>query len=133
MGASGSCLCGAVQFSVSQPLLDVHACHCTMCRKQSGHFVAGASAPRAAVRIEGVAAITWFTSSPGIRRGFCRNCGSHLFWDQASSGTLGINMGSIDGPTGLRLESHIFCADKGDYYEIADGLPRYAAYRAGHA
>lgn len=33
-------------------------------------------------------------------------------------------LGAIDGPTGLRLEKHIFVADKGDYYKIADSVPQ---------
>ncbi len=38
----------------------------------------------------------------------------------------GVAMGALDGPTGLRLARHIFVADKGDYYDIADGLPQEA-------
>jgi hypothetical protein len=33
-------------------------------------------------------------------------------------------MGAFDGPTGTKLTKHIFVADKGDYYDIADGLPQ---------
>jgi hypothetical protein len=33
-------------------------------------------------------------------------------------------MGAFDAPTGTKLEMHIFVADKGDYYDIADGLPQ---------
>jgi hypothetical protein len=32
--------------------------------------------------------------------------------------------GSFDRPSGLEGASHIFVADKGDYYEITDGLPQ---------
>jgi hypothetical protein len=35
-------------------------------------------------------------------------------------------MGTFDGPTDTRLRVHVFVAGKGDYYEIADGLPRNA-------
>jgi hypothetical protein len=34
-------------------------------------------------------------------------------------------MGAFEGPTGTQLEKHIFVADKGDYYDIADGLPQH--------
>lgn len=127
MTTGGSCLCGAVRYTVNGPLRGVHACHCTQCRKQSGHYVAAAAAPRGSVEIEGAGAITWFVSSPGVRRGFCGTCGSHLFWDHEDLPTLSLNAGALDGPTGLKLESHIFCADKGDYYQITDDLPRYEA------
>jgi hypothetical protein len=128
MTTRGSCLCGAVRYTVDGPLRNVMACHCTQCRKQSGHYVAAAAAPRDAVAIEGADAITWFEASPGIRRGFCRICGSHLFWDDPAQDSLSLNSGALEKPTGIRLEGHIFCADKGDYYEITDDLPQHAAY-----
>jgi hypothetical protein len=73
------------------------------------------------VSVEG--AVTWFASSPEARRGFCAVCGSNLFWDGGGA-NLSIMAGALDGPTGLRLVGHIFCADRGDWYDIADGLPR---------
>lgn len=117
---SGSCLCGAVRYAVTGALRPVIACHCTQCRKTSGHHVAATSAPRETVAIEGE--VTWFQSSDAARRGFCGTCGSNLFWDGPGS-HLSIFAGTLDGATGVTLEGHIFCADKGDYYEIADGLP----------
>ena len=57
------------------------------------------------------------------RRGFCGTCGSNLFWDGAGV-NLSIHAGTLDGDTGLSLIGHIFCADKGDYYELSDDLPK---------
>ena len=117
----GSCLCGAVHYTVDGPLRPVIACHCVQCRKTSGHFVAATSAPRDSVTIEGE--VTWFHASATARRGFCGTCGSSLFWDGAGE-NLSIHAGTLDGPTGLTTAAHIFCADKGDYYEIAEDLPQ---------
>lgn len=130
MTVRGSCLCGAVRYTVEGPMRDVLGCHCTQCRKQSGHYVAAANAPRAGVTIEGAEALTWFEASPGIRRGFCRTCGSHLFWDDGAKDTLSLNAGAMEQPTGLKMEGHIFVADKGDYYDITDDLPQHDAYPA---
>ena len=116
----GSCLCGRVTYEVDGPLRPVIACHCSQCRKTSGHHVAATSAPRERVTISGE--VTWYQSSDVARRGFCGICGSSLFWD-GKGANLAIFAGTLDGPTGLRIEGHIFCADKGDYYEITDGLP----------
>ena len=124
MSARGSCLCGQVRYRVTGPLRPVIACHCLQCRKTSGHFVAATSAPRAAVAVEG--AVTWYASSPAARRGVCAVCGSSLFWD-GPGGNLSIHAGTLDRAPGLRLAGHIYCADKGDYYQIADGLPQAAA------
>ena len=121
MTAEGSCLCGAVRYRTDAPLRPVIACHCTQCRKTSGHFVAATAAPRDAVTIEG--RVTWYASSDTARRGFCGICGSSLFWD--GPGThLSIHAGTLDGhPDGLTLAGHIFCADRGRYYDIVDPLP----------
>lgn len=60
-----------------------------------------------------------------VRRGFRRICGASLFWDPpADRDWIGVAMGAFDGPTDTRLKIHIFVADKGDYYAIADGLPQ---------
>jgi len=117
---TGSCLCGAVRYTVSGPLRPVVACHCAQCRKSSGHFVAATSAPRETIQIKGE--VTWYVSSDTARRGFCGICGSSLFWDGAGQ-NLSIHAGTLDGDTGVAIKGHIFCADKGDYYDIADDLP----------
>ena len=68
--------------------------------------------------------VTWYPSSPKVRRGFCARCGSSLFWDPPHRDWIAVAMGAFDGPTGTALNLHIFVADKGDYYEIGDGLPQ---------
>jgi hypothetical protein len=123
---TGSCLCGAVSFEVAGELPAPDACHCGQCRKQSGHFWASTDVPRAAVTMHGADKVTWFQSSERVRRGFCSVCGSFLFWDPIGRDKIAIGMGAFDAPTGTHLEKHIFVADKGDYYEIADGLPQNA-------
>lgn len=121
MSVTGSCLCGQVRYRVEAPLRPVVACHCEQCRKTSGHHVAATSALRTSIHIEGE--VTWYASSDTARRGFCGVCGANLFWD--GPGThMSIFAGTLDGDPGVRLIGHIFCADKGAYYDINDGLPR---------
>jgi len=120
---TGGCLCGAVSYRVTGPMRPVVACHCRQCRRTSGHHVAATSAPRPAVEIAGE--VRWYRSSPQARRGFCAVCGANLFWDGPDA-HLSIFAGTLDEPTGLTLAAHIYCADKGDYYDIADGLPQVA-------
>jgi hypothetical protein len=67
----GSCICGAVTFEVDGELKPPDACHCTQCRKLSGHC-----------------------------------------------------LGAFDTPTRTKLAIHIFVSEKGDYYELNDGLPQ---------
>jgi len=121
----GSCLCGAVRFSVACELPGPDACHCSQCRKSSGHYFSSTDVPKAAVTVEGEDKVTWFQSSEKVRRGFCGTCGSPLFWDPIFRDWIGIAMGAFESPTGTRLAKHIFTADKGDYYDIGDdGVPR---------
>ena len=121
---TGACMCGAVRYDVSGELDDPHLCHCGMCQRQSGHCVAGAGARRSELTISGEQNVTWFQSSSIARRGFCKICGSKLFWDDGGE-WVGLNMGSLDQPTGLKLDRHIFVEDKPDYYEIEDKLPQF--------
>lgn len=122
---TGSCLCGAVRYTVTGPLRPVIACHCTQCRKSSGHHVAATSAHRESIAVKGE--VTWFQSSETARRGFCGICGSNLFWDGVGE-NLSIHAGTIDGATGLTIAGHIYCADKGDYYEIPEDVSQAAGY-----
>lgn len=118
---TGGCLCGAVTYQVTGPLRPVIACHCAQCRKTSGHHVAATSTPKENVTFEGE--VTWFASSDDAKRGFCGICGSNLFWDGPDA-NLAIFAGTLDGETGLEIAGHIYCADKGDYYELHDDLPK---------
>jgi len=68
--------------------------------------------------------VAWYAASDMAKRGFCPRCGSFLFWTAHDEDTISFSLGSLDEPTGLRLEKHIFTADKGDYYDITDGVPQ---------
>ncbi len=121
---TGSCLCGAVKFEVQGELPGPDACHCAQCRKTSGHYWASTDVERSALKVDGEFNVAWFRSSEKVQRGFCSTCGASLFWDPIGKDRIGIAMGAFDAPTATRLALHIFVADKGDYYEIADGLPQ---------
>ena len=121
---SGSCLCGAVRIEVAGALGAVDACHCRECRRQTGHYLASANVPRSALSVAGEDKVGWYRSSEKVRRGFCTICGSVLFWDPLGHDWTSVAMGAFEAPTGAKLELHIFVEEKGDYYEIADGLPQ---------
>lgn len=120
----GSCLCGAISFEVAGDLPPPDACHCTMCRKTSGQYYAGTDVPKDALTVTGSENVTWYQSSEKVRRGFCSTCGSSLFFDPPHRDWIGVSMGAFEKPTNTKLAIHIYVADKGDYYEITDGLPQ---------
>jgi hypothetical protein len=127
----GACLCGAVRLEVEGKLEHApEGCHCSQCRRQTGHFFVGVNVRRKALRVHGGDKIKWYRSSEKVERGFCSVCGSVLFWKPDIEGYefTSIAMGMFDLPTGLRMAKHSFVGDKGDYYEIDDGLPQSQGY-----
>ncbi len=121
----GACLCGAVRFRTSGKLRGVIYCHCSQCRRQAGHVMAATAVDDARLEVDGAENLTWFAASDAARRGFCRTCGSALFWKRNGAAQTSIFAGAFEQPSGLEGESHIFVADKGDYYDITDNLPQY--------
>jgi hypothetical protein len=123
---SGGCLCGAVRYEVCGPLRDVLICHCSQCRRVHGTPAAFSGAPEERFRLLEARGLAWYRSSDIAERGFCRDCGSSLFWRPLGKGRLSFTPGSLDDGHGLRCSAHVFTASKGDYYEIPeDGLRRF--------
>ena len=121
----GGCLCGSVRYRVAGRLRDAVACHCGQCRRTSGHYAAFTACRNERLSFGADGTLAWYDSSPGVRRGFCATCGSTLFWDDGSRHYIAVAAASLDAPTGIALAAHLFAADKGDYYGIADGLAQY--------
>lgn len=98
---NGGCQCGAVRYRICGPAENPHLCHCRMCQKASGnYFMPLAFAPGNALAItRGQPA--WFQSSAPVRRGFCSNCGTPLFFDTHQSDGLAFTLGSLDDPAAL--------------------------------
>jgi hypothetical protein len=120
--ATGHCLCGAITLEIRGALRDVVVCHCGQCRRQHGAPPSYTAAAWSDVTVSGSKNLKWYQSSQDARRGFCRLCGTSLFWEPMGSGRISIAAGCLDKPTDLRTVRHIFVADKGDFYEIKDGL-----------
>ena len=121
---TGGCLCGAVRYRVDGPLRPVVMCHCTQCRRMTGHVMAATAARRADFRLVLERELKWYESSSEARRGFCARCGSTLFWEGVGLDCISIAAGTLDDTRGLKIACHIFVADKGHYYEIEPGAPQ---------
>lgn len=115
----GSCLCGGVTYELHGPLRSIVACHCVQCRKSSGHYVAATQSLAADMTIQGKS-LAWYRSSEQAERGFCSSCGSNLFWRRIGNAYVSIFAGTIDGPTGLKMESQLYIEFAGDYYDLPD-------------
>ncbi len=123
--ASGGCLCGAVAYEVRGPMRDVINCHCGQCLRTHGNFAGYTSVRRDDLSLTEERGLKWYDSSNLARRGFCDTCGASLFYERLEGGMISIAAGTLNRPTKLKTVAHIFVADKGDYYEIADGLKTY--------
>ena len=123
---TGRCLCGRVTLVAERLGRDVVYCHCSQCRRQSGHCYAATDVLDEHLSVTDDDALAWYAASDEAKRGFCRHCGSALFWKADGSAKTSILVGCLDAPTGLAGKAHIFVADKGDYYELDDGLARHA-------
>ena len=125
--SSGGCFCGAVRYE-AKPIGRVTYCHCSKCRKWHGHFGAYTATKREDFKLTVERGLKGHSVSGTVKRGFCQECGSSLFFDEAGDGHLSICPGTLDDPTGLTSKAHIFVASKADYYELGDGLEKYDAY-----
>lgn len=121
----GRCECGRVTYEVDGPLDQVTVCHCSQCRRTSGHIWASIVAKDGTYRITSDDTLKWFASSDKAERGFCTECGSSLFYRMHERPELAIASGTLDQPTGLALKRHIFAGDKADYYDISDKAPQF--------
>lgn len=121
----GGCLCGACRYETSAAPINVRACHCRICQKATGApFYARVLVPLAGLQSSGP--VTWFQSSPAIRRGFCARCGTTLFSERAEAGVIGLTMGSLDDPDRFEPAEHIWVASRQAWVKLADGLPQHA-------
>ena len=125
---TGRCECGAVAFEVDAVRETVTFCHCSQCRRTSGHFWAATRAPFDQVRFTKDEGLRWYASSDFAKRGFCGNCGSSLFYRMNEEDGIGIAAGCLDAPTGMTPGKHIFVADKGDYYAVSTDAPHFDTF-----
>lgn len=129
--ATGGCLCGAIRFEIRGPVGPVDHCHCSMCRRAHGApFATFGRIRRDALEIvAGADRLTGHASSEAVVRSFCAACGSRLFFRHAALPEHEfVAIGSLDDPTGIEPEAHIFVASKASWYTIRDTLPQHEHY-----
>ena len=122
---SGGCLCGSVRFEIAVPEAKFNVCHCGMCRKWS-------AGPFLAVHCPGEASfasdegLAWYAGSTWAERGFCKKCGTSLFYRlrQSPSEVLIVSSEAFDESDDLELDRHIFVDSKPGRYDFSDERPR---------
>ncbi|MDR6235961.1 GFA family protein [Pseudomonas oryzihabitans] len=115
LSCHGQCLCGAVQLDCRPDSTEVSACHCQTCRRWGGGplLVAECALPPI---IGGGDALAIHASSDWAERGFCRHCGTHLFYRLKTKPYYAIPVGLLgDGPD-WTLTSEVFIDAKPAWY-----------------
>lgn len=123
MSKTGSCLCGAVKYTLAKEPTEFGACHCDMCRKWSGGIYLGLEVPADAVEISGTDSLTSYTSSPWAERVFCKTCGSSVYYRVTApgphEGTYHFGAGTLDDPGDAKLIGEFFIDNKPEGYSFA--------------
>jgi hypothetical protein len=129
----GACLCGAVTFAIAPPYRWFAHCHCSMCRKHHGTlFGTGLGVARERFEwLSGAEDVVHHRATAAFERPFCRHCGSTVPAVSHDDRFWHVPAGLLDDDPGARPRSHIFVASKSPLYELADALPRHAAYPPG--
>ncbi|MBK05999.1 MAG: aldehyde-activating protein [Deltaproteobacteria bacterium] len=134
--AKGSCLCGKVSMQFQHVSTALGACHCRMCRKWGGSALLALSSGTQ-VTIEGEEHITAYSSSAWAERGFCKHCGTHLFYKLKQAQSYTVPLGFFEELSGLTFQHEIFIDEKPDCYAFAGeretmtGAEVFAKYGAG--
>jgi len=139
-GIRGRCLCGGVRFEIAGPLMRSSHCHCRQCQKAHGApYRTRARVAAADFRfLQGAELVTFYESTPGSHRGFCRVCGAPVLikfdersrsaqTDPSATELYGIALATLDDDPGIRPNAHAFIVDKAPWFTITDDFPQYAA------
>jgi hypothetical protein len=124
---SGGCLCGAVRYRAKTGPIRGVMCHCSMCRKHSG-------APALAFVHFDAKQFEWlaqppaaYASSEFAKRLFCSACGSTLgMWEEVLKDRVQVCIGSLDEPSRVHIDDHVWTSSKVAWFETTDSLPRFA-------
>jgi hypothetical protein len=132
-GVAGGCLCGAVRFTAAPKNKEFDVCHCNMCRRWcAGPFLALECGAK--VQIEDRSNLGIYRSSEWAERGFCKVCGTPLFYRLVDSDSYAVSVEAFDDRSGLSMHSQIFIDEKPDYYDFANktkmmtGAEAFAAF-----
>jgi hypothetical protein len=122
INASGGCLCGAVRFDAVDVETAHHACHCGMCRRWSGSPFFGATAK--SVVFSTPENVGRYASSEWAERGFCKKCGTALFYYLKPANQYTLSVGAFDDAKPFQLTREIFIDHKPPGYALAGEHPR---------
>ena len=127
---AGACMCGAVRWRHSGPVMRSLVCHCTDCQKAT-------SAPFTAFvgvdpeRLEWTGTPNHYQSSPGTYRGFCPDCGTRLYFrSEKWPGEIHMHAATLDDQSGYHPTAQVVLRSRAKWLDELDGLPRHRGFEA---
>ena len=129
---TGRCLCGAVQWAYDGPVHWAGHCHCQSCRAATGAaFTSFFGVTRNQVRWQGEMGAA-VTSNGAVVRKFCTACGSQMTCQIRKWPTEAhLYAATLDDPSLFKPLAHFHWAERLDWVEMTDDLPRYAGSAEG--
>ena len=125
MSLSGGCLCGSITYTIEGKGRDIVNCHCSRCRRHTGHFMAATGTDTECLVVTGEDELRWYATAD-VEYGFCGNCGSTLFWRTSRRpGYVAIAAGTLTPPTGLKTIAAIYTDYASDYHSFDETVPSY--------
>lgn len=116
---TGHCLCGKVTIDARTVKPQVHACHCNMCRLWNGGPTMSVHCGTD-VTFDNPESVSIYQSCDWAELGFCKHCGSHLFYRALESGEYILQTGSFEEQDKFVLEQQIFIDEKPAFYRFAN-------------
>lgn len=125
---TGQCYCGQIKFEITLPTNFCSHCHCESCRRSHGSaLVTWTGVPISQFRfISGQDKLKKYESSPGVRWGFCSDCGTSLLYDSdASKDNIYMTLANLNSVIDREPEGHVSFEEHVPWLTVNDGLPRY--------
>lgn len=111
----GGCHCGGVRYALTGPLREILICHCDDCRRLAGASWASTRAYDDNYRMLCDTTLAWYDSSAWARRGFCKECGSQLFYQMKKETEFSVAVGTLDESDGLTIGGQLFINSHPDW------------------
>lgn len=116
---SGSCLCGKIKLSIDQHDHLLSACHCNTCRKWSAGPLM-TIAYEGEISFENKDSVKLYQSSEWAERGFCSECGTHLFYHLKNTDQYYIAAWVMDESIPYHFNTQVYIDKKPDCYDFAN-------------
>ena len=126
---TGGCQCGAIRYTVSDPLPPAYACHCGECKKQSASaFSMSIAIGFDRLKVAGQPVFHESRAYSGARKlaYFCGKCGTRLWHRSAEdSDMITLKVGTLDDAVTISPRGHLWVSKKQPWIVIPEAVPAF--------